>query len=317
MLGFSWNSLDLLETVLIFEIIVFFLLLPKIYTARFLSEALKVLSKSLMFSFCMLFYVFGIPISFWRLFSKTNSMNAKPVNFISVFLRRTIDKITLFLLESSIVFFIFWLKTEANGGKLTHWKSNWQQSCGLQCIIGSQCHKYISQTNCLLHATCIIITIKLDLGYGRRSISWDPTCYVIPDECQDYRQGPDCDLWKGLHKHSIAHNMPLTSIISNTAMYYVLVKTWAADLYLYNFKYKHCLSRENQSWSYVNHDKSLSDLQTLIRHSSSLSNFLHELLISFLSPYKHVILPYTSLSIKWDGNISSLLAGVIHVWTWF
>ena len=51
-----------------------------------------------------------------------------------------------------------------------------------------------------------------------------------------------------------------------------------------NFKNKHCLSRENEV--YVNQDKSLSDLQTLIKHSFLLY-FPRELLINFLISDKY------------------------------
>ena len=52
-------------------------------------------------------------------------------------------------------------------------------------------------------------------------------------------------------------------------------------------KNKHCLSRENQIKAevYVNQDKSLSDLQTLIKHSFLLY-FPRELLMNFLIIHK-------------------------------
>jgi hypothetical protein len=47
-----------------------------------------------------------------------------------------------------------------------------------------------------------------------------------------------------------------------------------------NFKNKHCLSRENQSWSLCKSGQTLSDLQTLIKHSFLLY-FPRELLMIF------------------------------------
>jgi hypothetical protein len=55
-------------------------------------------------------------------------------------------------------------------------------------------------------------------------------------------------------------------------------------LLFYNFKNKHCLSRENQV--YVNQDKSLTDLQTLIKHPFLLY-FPRELLMSILNSYNN------------------------------
>ena len=94
---------------------------------------------------------------------------------------------------------------------------------------------------------------------------------------------------------------------------YVLVKTQAADIYLINqlepkprvcisdkdrmrmlkkrpilllhwgnnFKNKHCINREIEAAVYVNQDKSLSDLQALIKQSLLLY-FPHEFLMYFL-----------------------------------
>ena len=89
-----------LYSVLIFEIIVFFVFRRK-YIQQLLSEELKVLSKSLIFSFCYLFVCIWSSCFFFKFFSRlfcirfypklvettTNSTNAKPLNFT----RRTIE----------------------------------------------------------------------------------------------------------------------------------------------------------------------------------------------------------------------------------
>jgi hypothetical protein len=99
----------------------------------------RISSKTLMFSFCAIFYVFGIPVSFSSFFprlfctlqcpKRVKTIEIRRINF-TVFTRRTIDKITLllwsipsfflinFVLKKAIVLFIFLTEKQRwSGGK--------------------------------------------------------------------------------------------------------------------------------------------------------------------------------------------------------
>jgi hypothetical protein len=137
-----------------------------------------------MFSFPCLFLCFRYSCIFFKFFldyfarfflfeTKTNSTIAKPVNFDTVFTRRTIDNIALFLWSIPscfLIHFVFWkyecsivwmfclyfsLKSRDEAGE----KEKHRKSKALprnQCIIASQCTR-ISQSNYLLYPTYIII----------------------------------------------------------------------------------------------------------------------------------------------------------------
>ena len=104
--GLPWRTLNRkFRRVLIFEIIVFFPFFAENISSSFYQKHWRYFLNHLCSVFVAFFYVFGIPVSFssyyfarFSLFeTKTNSTNAKLVNFYTVFTSTTIDSIALFL----------------------------------------------------------------------------------------------------------------------------------------------------------------------------------------------------------------------------
>ena len=155
---------------LIFEIIVFFAFRRE-YVQQFLSEALKVLSKSLFVAFSMFLvflYLFKFFLDYFaRFFSfrirfefetKTNSTNANSVNFYTVFLFLWSIPSCFLYFKCSIVLFIFLAKKQRwSGGKTQKEQSTATEHSALlrhnACALANQ--------NCLLYPTYIVIINNL------------------------------------------------------------------------------------------------------------------------------------------------------------